>query len=576
MSKTTPQIQTPSKIIKPEDITVDHLHHFSKESFPLWAVTSGIEVDNNIFDFETHRYLLPIYADSSKEIVWQKAAQLGATVYILLRALWWLEKHQGRKAGLYFPTKEGVDNLSADRLTPLIQSCPSLDNITSKTDKLSLRKIGKSSFYLMHLGGTASKDSTPLDYVSFDEVRLCSARDIDQALERISHSPYKYKVFMSTAGIPEQDIAARYNLGTMHQWRARCGCPDGVSLARAFPDCVVDDPKRGLYLRCPKCKYVIKDPQNGRYVPENPNADYNSYHVSQLVSKYISLKEIWDFYKRTSNLEEFYNAKLGLPYVDEQNRGVTKEQLRASVNTDISWENKNVQEGTAMGVDQGGGYLMVTIADLDKNSRKKFRHVEIIEMTNPVYYRNNRPCSPFVRLAELMEEFNVRYAVVDAMPNYNEALEFAQQFPGRVYLAWYSREAKDAVSWNDKKKHKDTVRKAGPLLRFKYTVALSRYLSMNVALGAWKNGEVYIPAPEGLLQTCRDEKTNQLHPESPAERLFDHLTRLIRRFKIVNEETGEGKYEWIYAGGDPHLAHAWNYCNVALERLKRRAILDFI
>src|SRR5689334_7496284 len=115
---TNPNNIIKSPIIKPEDITVETLRHMSSDSFIMWCLTSGAKVDHNEVEFDNHRYLIPLYSDNSTHIVWQKAAQLGATVYMLLRVLWWLENHPGRKAGLYFPTKEGVENLSKDRLTP--------------------------------------------------------------------------------------------------------------------------------------------------------------------------------------------------------------------------------------------------------------------------------------------------------------------------------------------------------------------------------------------------------------------------------------------------------------------------
>lgn len=577
-NKTNLLIKQTQKIIKPEDINEDTLRYLGQDSLALWAQASGVKVDNNAVDFNTHRYLLPIYADNSKEVVWQKAAQMGATVYMMLRLLWWLEKNQGRKASLYMPTKELVDNTSKDRLTPLIQSSPSIREISDINDKLSLRKIGQSSLYMFHLDGKASKDSVPLDFVAFDEVRLCDPTAIDQALQRISHSPFKYKVFMSTAGMPEADIAARFDLGTQHIWLSKCGCPDGCDLARTFPDCVVDDKKRGLlYLRCPKCKYTIKDPQNGRYVPHNPGARYNSYSVSQLVSKYRSLDDIWDFYKRTVNMEEFHNATLGLPFIDSANRGVTLDQLKSCIDPYAEWAQPLTKRAprTAMGIDQGGGYNMIVIADLYEG-RKRLRHIEIVEQENPIY----RPAgggvvSPFKRAQELMKEYNVQLCVCDAMPNYNEALSFAQANPGKVFLAWYQTGAKDVIQWGDRMKAKEGLRKAGNKLKFKYQVVLSRYLSLGVSLGAFRDGDVLVPDPNKLVQMCRDEKTGQFQPEALADRLFNHLCRLVKRYRVTNEETGDGKHEWVFTGGDPHLAHAWNYCNAALERLTRQTIWTF-
>lgn len=568
-------VKIPRKV-KPEDISMDDLRHLSSDSFALWTQTAGVEVDGNAVDFDMHRYLLPIYMCNDTEIVWQKAAQMGATIYMLLKVIHWLNAHPGRKAGLYFPTKEGVENLSKDRLTPLLGSIKDLETSIDKEDKLGLRKIGKSSFYLFHLGGTASKDSVPLDFVAFDEVRLCKPSDIDQALERISHSIWKNKIFMSTCGMPSSDIAARFDLGTQHVWHSRCNCLDGCDLARTFPACVVDDKRRGkLYLRCPKCKYVINDPQNGRYVPHNPGADYTSFHVSQLASKYMPLKFLWDFYHRTTNKAEFFNAKLGLPYIDEENRGVGLSQLRSCVDTSLNWASPGQTNTTAMGVDVGGGYCYVTIADLH-GDKKRIRHVEIIESENPNYIENGKRVTPFKRLRELMREYKVQMCVVDAMPNYDMVIEFAQEFPGKVFASFYAKEAKDVVSWSDRPKVKAGIKKAGPLLKFKYYCVLSRFLSLDVALSQWANQDVICPDPDKLVQMCFKENSKDLHPEAPMNRAFSMFMRLIKRYNITNDETGEGRHEWVYSGGDPHFAHSWNYCNVALERLRRSHSFSFL
>lgn len=570
-----PEIVRLPKKVKPEDISIDDLQHLSTESFTLWTQTSGVEIDGNKIDFEKHRYLLPIYMCEDIEMVWRKAAQLGATSYMLLRLIHWLHTHQGRKAGLYFPTKEGVENLSKDRLTPILHSIPELNGQVDPNDKLGLRKIGKSSLYLFHLGGVASKDSVPLDFVAFDEVRLCKASEIDQAQYRIQHSPYKVKMFMSTCGLPDTDIDARFQMGTQHIWMSKCGCPDGCDLAKTFPDCVVDDKKRGkLYLRCPKCKYVIHDAQNGRYISHNPGADYTSFAVSALVSKYVPLKDLWNTYNRTTNKAEFMNASLGLPFIDEENRGVTKAQLDSCVDSTLEWATPGKSSHMAMGVDVGGGYCYVCIADMSDN-KKRLRHVEIIEADNPAYMENGKKVTPFKRLRQLMRDYKIQLCVIDAMPNYDMVLEFAQEFPGKVFAAFYAKEAKDVVTWSDKPKTKVTLKKAGPLLKFKWYCILSRYLSMDVALGEWAKQDVICPDPDRLVQMAYDERTKLLQPEAVMRRAQSMFMRLVKRFHVTNEETGEGRHEWIYSGQDPHFAHAWNYCNVALERMRRSVIFTF-
>lgn len=580
-----PDIVTLPKTFRPEDITMDDLRGLSNESFPLWCLSSGAAVDGHKIEFDTHRYLIPIYSDPGQVIVWQKAAQLGATVYMLLRMVWWLKNHQGRSGALYFPTRDGADLMSSARLGPMINSVPELQQLMGESnqstvkDRNSLRRIGESLFYVFHLGGKASKDSTPLDYLSFDEVRLCKAEDIDQAMERISHSSYKMRVLMSTAGLPDRDIAQRFNAGTQHIWMTKCGCPDGVDLARTFPECIVpDDPRRKEpYLRCPKCKYEIKDRRNGRYIPRNPGASFTSYHVSQLNSYHITTSEIWEFYKRTTNIPEFYNSKLGLPYVDEENLPITDEVLRNSVDDSFEWADKGECSRTAMGIDQMGQFNYVVIADYSPNGQyKRIRHLEIIESDNPEYTEAGKKVSPFKRCYQLMEEYNVRVCVVDAMPNVNEAMDFARAFPGRVFIGWYQKNAKDVAQWGDRPTTKVSLRKAGPLLRFKYHVIMGNYTAIDFALNEFVQGNVKVPNPRGIVQYVRSEQTGMFGSEYICEsRFFHHLTKIVRNKHILNDETGEFRMEWVPLGLDPHYVHAWTYCNIALERLRRVPTLLF-
>lgn len=547
----------------------------------MWALTSGVRIDHRPVDFERHRYLLAWYLENGQTAAFIKAAQVGASMYSLLYILWWLKSHQGTKGIFYLPNRDLAENMSKDRLNPIIESCPDIHSITANDGKLGLRHIGTSSLYISYLGGNATKDSIAADLLIYDELRLCDPKDVDQALERISHSEHKVVRYLSTCGLQNSDIHARFLEGTQHSFHSACGCPDGVNLALAFPDCVVaDDPKHPEpYLRCPKCKWKINHPQNGRYVPYNDGADYNSYHVSQLISDYITTKEIWTAYKRTTNMEEFFNAKLGIPYVDISNRGVSYAEVLGCVNRDVLWREPNSRKEkgyTAMGVDQGAGYCVATIAD-NYGGKKRLRHVEIIEQQNPIYQENGVVVSPFNRLYELMKEYNVRICVVDGMPNFNDALSFAQAHPGRVWIAGYTdQEGAEVVHWTDKR-YKQSVAKAGPMFRFKYSVQIARYQALSVLFAAWVAHEWVVPAPEHLVQAFRDRKTGILRPQSPAEVLMEELPKYIRRYRITDEETGKGRYEWAKpAGSYDHLTHALVYTTVALERLKKQPSFSFM
>jgi hypothetical protein len=171
-----------------------------------------------------------------------------------------------------------------------------------------------------------------------------------------------------------------------------------------------------------------------------------------------------------------------------------------------------------------------------------------------------------------MREFDVGLCVCDAMPNHNESHEFARAFPGRVYLSYYTDGGKDMVKWADKVKMKESIRKGSPDIKLKWQVDLHRYMTLDQALRCWNERDVSMPHPDGCTQIMKNEETGRYEVQSPARLLWTHLTSLVREIEAVgDEDEGKTKMKYIYVNRDPHFAHAWNYCNVALGRLKKQS-----
>lgn len=552
----------------PSNITEEEVKALTSTNFALWASTSGIQVDHRPFNFGLHRYLLPLYLDQAQEIIMMKAAQMGATIWVLLRLLHFCI-HNPVKACLFFPTQDGVTLLSKDRMSPLIESNAGLREAVQDSDTLGYKKVGENSaLYLRHLGGIASKDSTPFDMLAFDEVRLLNAGDIDQARERVSHSSYKIILQVSTAGYPSADVHKQFLRGTQNYWHSKCNCPDGVILSEVFPDCIAISPKKEVYYRCPRCKTKIVDPQNGRYIEHNPGARVQSYHIHQMLSKFISAAEIWEAFQTTQNLKEFFNAKLGKPYVDEENVPVTEDDLIACENSDLLWDKG--KSHTAMGVDQMSGVLYIIVAQRFGN-KKRVVHYEIVDDDNQIYWEGGKRQPSFKRIYQLMKEFDVDLCIIDAMPNANEAMEFARDHPKRVFVAWYLEQQREVAQWGDRPKYKILVKKGGPKVKFKYSVMLSRYLSIEMAMREIASRNVEWPNPRALVQICRSQKSGRFEPLHIFETHFYlHMKSIVKQKTILDDETGRFKMEWVQLGLDPHSVHAWNYCNMALERLRRQ------
>ena len=196
---------------------------------------------------------------------------------------------------------------------------------------------------------------------------------------------------------------------------------------------------------------------------------------------------------------------------------------------------------------------------------------------NHIYFEAGKRQPSFKRLYQLMKEFDVDLCIIDAMPNANEAMEFARAFPKRVFVAWYLEQQREVAQWGDRPKPKVAVRKGGPKIKFKHSVLLSRYLSIEMAMKEIADRNVEWPNPRALVQICRNQKTGHFEPLHIFETHFYlHCKSIVKQKTILDDETGRFKMEWVNLGLDPHSVHSWNYCNIAMERLRRQPIFTMV
>lgn len=538
-----------------------------RHSLPLWAKYTKVAIDGFPFGFKEHAYLFDIFNDNSEQIILMKAAQLGATIWMVLRAI-----HQAIypnawrfgipiKIGFYFPEREGLNMMVKGRVEKIMEQSPELRKY-SKEKSRSWKPFDRSSLYFFYMGGTSTKDSTPLMSIFFDEVRLMASEDIDQAKERVSHSPIKYIQLVSTAGLPQKDIH-HFFLNSDQKWFTticdRCNCEQ--ILPQEFPNCIAEHqygPRSGqVYYICKKCREKIRDTQHGIYIPHgDPYHEASGYQVSQLISHRISAKEILTFFQNTTNIKEFYNAKLGMPYVDEENRPVTEDMLDDNINPLAEWGTVPGEE-TFMGVDQMSSQNYVFI--LTKSIIGKKRRIIWFEIIDDR--------DPFKRTAELMREYDVKVCVCDSEPNANDALRFAKEFGNRVFLAKYGH-YDDIARWKDSWKPAAGQRKAEEDTYHKYKVFLDKFKSQERTLLQIKNGMVEWPDPDKRIQEAYPIKGGR-RERMPIMKThaYPMFSSAVKEQVAIDKEGHDYRWKWVYTSQiDPHALDALDYALRASER----------
>jgi hypothetical protein len=173
------------------------------------------------------------------------------------------------------------------------------------------------------------------------------------------------------------------------------------------------------------------DPAVGEWVGKRPSiTDKRGYHYSQLFSHYVAPAEILHQFRTTNNLQDFYNLKIGVAYVEAENRLSVEEVLALCGNSGITSSDPGP---CSMGVDQGKDLHVV----IGKRQADKGRIVHL------GIYRD------WEELDRLMKAFNVSRCVVDALPETRNARAFAERNRGKVFLNYYQEKQKGRYRWNE-------------------------------------------------------------------------------------------------------------------------------
>lgn len=566
-------------------------------------IRNTLRVDNEPFTWEGHEYLIEPYKafqltgdrnEDGLSAVWMCGAQVGKTIGGFLLLVWLAMRFWGKYFGYFLPDQAMAMIFSDVRFKPTVRSIPQIRPLWGedptadrgdkhKTDQKRVRSLGASQIFFSYMQGKTSTESIPMLGVLFDEVRRMMDGDIERAMERISHSPYPIDFKFSTAGYPDANIDKYYKKSNQHRFHSNCKCKDGVVLADVFPNCIGEKSQgitpslRNLpdtFYICPACKEPIVNPRDGLWIPHNPTSKIIGYHIPQTLSCRQNAEKLLTAYQEATDLQEFFNSKLGIAYLAPESQIVSETILRATVNPDLKWLNKGAN--FAMGVDQMGGFNVITLrywgpkADNGLN-KSRLGHIEVV-------YDDD----PWQRCDELMEQYDVSVCVVDALPNINEARRFAKRWPGRVWLADYSYDSKgdgDICEWGDRPKQTPSEKRSSDEIKNKYTVRISRYHGIEWNLMKYVHRMKEQPHERGLEANVKDNVGRPVTMYLCEQMFWIHLQKVARRKQMVDESQGKFKMVFENIGLDPHFLHADLYCELALSRVKPdgrdRAFGDF-
>jgi len=472
------------------------------------------------FEFYDRNYLIKPMEDLSPQIVIMKAAQVGATEFAINRTLWFCDTHNV-KAIYTFPSDKDVKDFSNSRFTPAIRRSPYLKRRMAETDNVGLKQVGQSFIYFRGSWTERQAISIPSDYNTHDEIDF-SNPDIKQLYkERLSASKFRWELNISTPTLPGYSVSNMHENSSQNHWFVKCPhCNREIKWCCGFPD-IIADVKEQIYYACPKCRKPVDIRQvKGYWLEKYPNRSVKGYHISQTMCPWISASQLMQRKESHRYVKTFYNFNLGLPYAGS-NMPFTRPLIMSCIDNRYSVEPSG--RNCTMGVDQGD-VLWVVISKTEGDKRRII-HLEKIEGDNA-----------FERVAQLMHRYGVIRCVIDAMPNKNPARKLATEFPGRVYMAYYSEVQKDDVRFDEEN----------------YKVLINRTESLDAAAAQVTRHQVILPR--------LDEMVNLF---------MEHLCNMAKDRQ--EDKYGQLKEVWVHIGDD-HFCHANNYDEIAARCLPRGSL----
>jgi hypothetical protein len=486
--------------------------------FHEWVERSSIILDGKPFTFERHEYLRIPYRDDHPHIVEKKAAQMGLTSKAMLRTIYTLQFKKYRGVLYLFPSRSDVLDFSKGRISPLIEENEEIGRMIRDTDSAGIKAIGSGFLYLRGMKSRVGLKSVPADFVIFDELDEAPQSAVDMAMERMSHSDYKEDLKLSNPTLPDFGIDKAFQETDQRYWLLKCEkCGESTCLEDTFPDCLLEIDGR-VIRACSRCKAEL-NPALGEWVAKKSGVtDKRGYQYSQLFSQFVSPGEILQQFRTTRNMADFFNLKIGVAYVEAENRLSIQEVLSLCGNEGIA---SNDQGPCFMGVDQGLD-LHVVISKKHPQKAGKIIHFEV--------------CKDWEELDRLMKNFNVLRCVVDALPETRNARAFAERYRGKVFLNFYREFLKVGERWDEAN----------------LTVVSNRTESLDSSHNEILTGNVVLPKECDIVR----EFASHLH--NTAKKLEE------------DEESGSKRYVYVKLGPD-HFRHSFNY-----ESMARRNCPDLL
>lgn len=331
-------------------MTPEALAELQLSSTLAWIDLNGMINENQQrIEFKDHRFMIQIYSDNSPDIVCIKSAQVGFSIFSILKSFH--ELYFERRNVLYaLPTRNVVNDFVVPKVNPLITSNPAIAKFMGG-DSVSLKKVGD-RFIFFKGGSEREAISVSTDTLVIDELdKMPDMAVVTMFDSRLNFAKEPRRRRFSNPTSVNFGIDALWQQSNQFHWFVTChtcGHEWFIDYARTGPKTHFVDKNRLEYV-CgnEQCLAALSDDDRryGRWVARFKDVERHGYWISQMIAPWVSAKRIIE-QETEMTIEVFNSMVLGKAYTPSEMLVSRDTILRACVPSLIP------RVGVAMGVDQ--------------------------------------------------------------------------------------------------------------------------------------------------------------------------------------------------------------------------------
>jgi len=388
--------------------------------------------DGEAFSFLKFPYMLELYADMFPNIVIQKALQIGASEYAVLKAIHACDQ-LGADVMYGFPHTRQIGRFSKTRISRIIRRSDYFTKITEDSafeskvrQAILLRLVRGRYFYLVGVQSDAEIQSESVDLIIRDEFDLMDQDNAFLLLQRNSASIKKMFLDLGFPLIEGSGINQQFMESDQREYEVcclKCGTWQEITWPRN-----VD--RERMERVCWKCHASLEQPLRnyrwGRWVARNPGLSEvrHGYHISKLI--YPGL-DFADFIKAADNqirAMEFSVFYLGLPFTSRTMR-ITEGLFMACVDPTARIENVYEQRAKLYGGADIGNVIHVWMEAVEERAGgQRMRLLDLKTFTGENKFDQLEAYLAFAQPATFC---------VDINPETTEVMRLVRKFPMMVW-----------------------------------------------------------------------------------------------------------------------------------------------